>query len=1038
MLYPESQSERLDPELFRRPTAEYRGVPFWSWNCRVTPELIDAQLDAFAAMGFGGVDIHPRTGLDVEYLGEEYLALVRHAVEGCKARGLRCWLYDDDRFPSGAADGLVTRDAHFCQRYLRLTEALRPDCLPDRARFEAALDAGARPEGYLAARYALSLERGQLVGYRRLAEGERPLEGERLRYAYVMLLEPEDWFQGQSYVDVMNPEAIRAFIDITHEAYWRRVGGDFGGGVPAIFTDEPRMETRTKHAKALTDGDSRADVILPWSEPLRARMRAKGTDPLDLAPELIWEWADGRPCAARAWFRDAACEQFVTAFLDQVGAWCRAHHILMTGHVLGEDTLSTQAASLGEAMRCYRGMDVPGIDVLCDDRQFLAVKQAASVAHQLGREGVASELYGVTLWNADFKTFKLQGDWQAALGVTARVPHLAWMSMEGEAKRDWPGSIFVQQPWWRAFASVEDYFARVNTALTRGVPMIDIAVIHPVESMWLMLGTNAGTLDQRRAMDARFDALVKGLLLNLLDFDLISEAMLPELSPACEETGLRAGRMTYRTVVVPDALTLRATTLDALEAFADRGGRVIFVGHAPELVDARPSERARALAARCERASDAGALIDALIPDAPLRARKADGSRSDNLLAQRRRDGDCEWLFLAHAYPRRERPFMAEDYVIWLKGRYAVEEYDAMTGDVRPLAVRWDGEGTSVAWRAWAEDSLLLRLTPSESTVTRKTEETWKRQGMLLHPEDVRLSEPNLLLLDYARAQVDGGAWTEKREILRLDNAIRAELGFKPRYGSMMQPWAMAEGEVHRVALRYEFLSEAAMDVELGIEAPERCALWLNGAPIAQEYCGFYVDGAIQRLRLRGIIRGMNRLELRLPYHQKTNLENLYLLGDFDVKLRAAGESVLAPRVGARTVGDLTRQGMPFWSGTATYVFRLEIDAESDYAIQVPGFAAAALRARLDGQDRGQIAYAPHRLRLGRLERGAHVLEIDAFVGRHNGFGALHNANDAFRWFGPDAWRTEGDEWTDDYRVLPTGLLSGVELLKAETGERIR
>lgn len=74
------------------------------------------------------------------------------------------------------------------------------------------------------------------------------------------------------------------------------------------------------------------------------------------------------------------------------------------------------------------------------------------------------------------------------------------------------------------------------------------------------------------------------------------------------------------------------------------------------------------------------------------------------------------------------------------------------------------------------------------------------------------------------------------------------------------------------------------------------------------------------------------------------------------------------------------------------------------------------------------IAWAPHRLELGRLEPGAHVLEIDAFVGRHNGFGALHNANDAFRWYGPDAWRTEGDEWTDDYRLLPVGLLSGVEL----------
>ena len=45
-----------------------------------------------------------------------------------------------------------------------------------------------------------------------------------------------------------------------------------------------------------------------------------------------------------------------------------------------------------------------------------------------------SELYGVTGWDFDFRDYKFYGDWQAALGVTLRVPHLSWMSMEGEAK----------------------------------------------------------------------------------------------------------------------------------------------------------------------------------------------------------------------------------------------------------------------------------------------------------------------------------------------------------------------------------------------------------------------------------------------------------------------------------------------------------------------------------------------------------------------------------------------------------------------------
>ena len=68
---------------------------------------------------------------------------------------------------------------------------------------------------------------------------------------------------------------------------------------------------------------------------------------------------------------------------------------------------------------------------------------------------------------------------------------------------------------------------------------------------------------------------------------------------------------------------------------------------------------------------------------------------------------------------------------------------------------------------------------------------------------------------------------------------------------------------------------------------------------------------------------------------------------------------------------------------------------------------------------------------LGMLRQGPHRLEVDAYIGRHNGVGPLHNSNDDFVWYGPDAWRARGDKWTDDYRLLPSGLLSAVEVLLA-------
>lgn len=144
-------------------------------------------------------------------------------------------------------------------------------------------------------------------------------------------------------------------------------------------------------------------------------------------------------------------------------------------------------------MRAYRSFELPGIDMLCDSHEYTTAKQAQSASHQFGREGVMSELYGVTSWSFDFRRHKLQGDWQAALGITLRVPHLSWVSMKGEAKRDYPASINYQSPWCKEYKTVEDHFARVNTAMTRGKAAVRVGVIHPIESYWLHWGPESQT-----------------------------------------------------------------------------------------------------------------------------------------------------------------------------------------------------------------------------------------------------------------------------------------------------------------------------------------------------------------------------------------------------------------------------------------------------------------------------------------------------------------------------------------------------------------
>ena len=1069
------QVEELTKELFENPTVQYRGIPFWSWNCRVTEELIDWQLDCFKAMGFGGVDIHPRTGLDTAYLGEEYLRLTKYAVQKCKEKGLICWLYDDDRFPSGTAGGIVTKERWTRGRYLWLTEKHREqtdnskecrETTADKPKAKTGRyvlseycltkeelegqDSGAL--GYYVGAFSVRLEQGYLAGYRWLGDDDAVeaalAAGERVRFLYVKLIDEERWFEGQAYVDTMNPTAIRAFLDSTHEKYYELLGDEFGKSIPAIFTDEPRMAPRKKRAVKITFAESHEDIILPYTEYCGEQMREKyGVDVLKKIPEYIWDLPGGEKSPLRYQYQEILAECFVSSFLDQICDWCKDHGIYMTGHVLGEDSVSGQAWTLGDCMRCYRKMDLPGVDVLVDYRQFLTVKQASSVAKQNGKEGTVSELYGVTQWDCDFKTYKLQGDWQAALGITVRVPHLAWMSMEGEAKRDWPASIFMQSPWYREYPYIEDYFARLNTVLTRGKACTCIGMLHPVESAWLEMGPYDQTKASLKELDDRTEQIVKWLLFGALDFDLISEALLEEQCEGeCCVSGkkLSVGEMEYSVLILPFMKTIRSSTLKVLEQFSQNGGEILILGEIPRYVDGMRSHKGDWLEQKGIKVPfSEECLLGHLKKCRDVEIIKEKGGRSDNLFYQFRQEPACKWLFLCHVNPSGEDPLVMEKYEIHINGTYKITLYDGISGKIKQRKGSYEGGKTILHWNCYAHDSLLLRLEDRkeidcsevngeyESGILAPVPEENGTKIVLEKPDFYRCMEPNMLLLDYASYRVDGGKIYERKETLRLDNHIRSMLGFALRQEESEQPWFLEEKECHKVELFYSFYSEIEEFANLGIERPESCQIWLNGVRVSTERAGYYVDPAISVIRLPRLKRGENCLKVEVRYHQKTNLENLYLLGDFGVEFRENRPGIVE-KCKELKFGDITGQSMPFYTGNLDYHFRFYVSEEGEYCVQIPEFSSPVLSVYVDGTHRGLIAYAPHSLSLGLLSQGEHSVTIRLFGNRHNGFGYLHNCNANFEWYGPAAYRTTGADWTEQYLVRPVGILSAVIIGKCE------
>jgi hypothetical protein len=885
---------------------------------------------------------------------------------------------------------------------------------------------------------------GNLREYRRI-NAEETARGFKL-YAYIETGLPDPWYNNQTYVDTLNPAAIAEFIRVTHERYSGQFRADFGGVIPAIFTDEPQFSRKQTLSFARED----RDITLPWTTDLPETYAASygGEDITAALPELLWDRADGNSSVIRYHYHDHVTERFTAAFADQCGAWCADRGLMLTGHMMEEPTLESQTHAVGEAMRAYRSFQLPGIDMLCDRREFTTAKQAQSAARQYGRPGVLSELYGVTNWDFDFRGHKLQGDWQAALGVTVRVPHLSWVSMNGEAKRDYPGTFNYQAPWYREYPYIEDHFARVNTALTRGHAVCRVGVIHPIESYWLHWGPRENTLEIREQMDRRFQDLCDWLLRGLIDFDYICESTLPAL---CDINTVKAsalfpvGNMAYDVVIVPALETIRGTTLSRLEAFGDAGGRTLFLGEAPRYVDARPDDRGRRLWERSERLGfERLPLLRALADIRELEIRDGGGAEAHGLLYQMREEGRgadlCRWLFIAHADKPVNPDIPRGDMLrIRVKGEWAVTRCDTITGAILPQPAAYERGDTVITQPLYEHDSLLLRLEWGRAAMTARGEapqlavqpaypHDGRGRSRFTGPVPVTLSEPNALLLDMAEYALDGDPYRAAEEVLRIDTLLRGELGWPPRKKAVAQPWVESDTSTpRRLRLRYTFESEVEISgAELALENAAAAEVKLNGET-ASPPGGWYVDRCIGTVKLPRIKTGGNCLELVLPYGKKTDVEACYLLGDFGV--RAAGTCcTLTGPVRRLAFGDITRQGLAFYGGNITYHLRAE-SRDGRMTIAATCYRGQMLRVRVDGEDRGVIAYSPYRLTVAGLRDGPHEVDIVWFGNRINTFGQLHgNIRDDGFWWGPDSWRSAGPAWTYEYRFWPQGVLKSPEI----------
>ena len=185
---------------------------------------------------------------------------------------------------------------------------------------------------------------------------------------------------------------------------------------------------------------------MPWSFVLCEEYeKAYGEDLKEKLCDLFFDTKDGNVTRFRFW--KLVTYLFSEGFMKKIYDWCEANGMLLTGHMVLEETIPLQLETNGSVMASYEYFHIPGVDMLGRDlpRDLLS-SQVCSVAAQTGKKQVLTESFACCGWDLDFEGMKHILEYQLVKGVNLLCQLLAPYSFEGIRKEIIRPFIFSRIP----------------------------------------------------------------------------------------------------------------------------------------------------------------------------------------------------------------------------------------------------------------------------------------------------------------------------------------------------------------------------------------------------------------------------------------------------------------------------------------------------------------------------------------------------------------------------------------------------------------
>lgn len=515
-----------------------------------------------------------------------------------RKRTMRVWILDDDKFPTGHANGAFETtypERSKCYLAERHMDIMGP-CRNHAVLVENFLGADGTMLGIL----AFPKPDGDSLAVS--SEGVIDLTGQ-YQDGFVYFDLPEGAYRlfvlfttrkggGRAhYMNLLDPSSVQVLIEAVYETHYQRYGKYFGKEFAGFFSDEPELGNVPGYPFDCKLGQK--DIRLPWSGELELMLKTVWGQCFLSSIPLLWYDGGEETKSVRYTYMDQMTKLVRDCFSGQIGRWCEEHQVEYIGHILEDDNSHARmGCGTGHYFREMAGQHMAGIDVVHHQivpgftekvHQWIAgdtdgeffhfglAKLGSSAAHiDPGKKNRAlCEIFGNYGWAEGMPLMRWLTDHMLVRGINRFTPHA--FSME-EYDRDCPPHFYAggKNPQFGCFAQLMKYMNRAAFLLSEGHHVAQAAVLYHGEMEWAAGQTGL------------FQKPVRALMERQLDCDVIPADVLAEGKAEVIGGCLRIHEETYVCLIVPGCSVLPDEAAEFIVRAAADGLPIYFADELPE------------------------------------------------------------------------------------------------------------------------------------------------------------------------------------------------------------------------------------------------------------------------------------------------------------------------------------------------------------------------------------------------------------------------------------------------------------------------